>query len=643
MTRFSGSTSRGVNVLLAIFTAVVLAIFLGACGDEPANLDGTGNGNGNGNGNGTGTGTDGPHLELVSTADPIISFSEQIDVQVKYVNGNGNAVPSTLLAFEVVGDRQDTNLSAMNASTGGDGIASVQVTAGVQIVDFSISVSVMDNDAVTPLTVRIRVQPKDTSDYVLRITYGGPIRLQEVRVSLYTTDTECDDLVQSSTEAPSNDSAMQSITVLPDAEGNFHDQPFVAPETATFTYAVARGEPRGDTPEQGRGYFVTFGCNDALPANEAGTATVIEVEMSNLWPETEGTYRLRSDINLIDAIPDDAQETVDAIIGIFEHPGLGILKLIAIAYYEITGPEYEDCGGDDCRALEYWETSPWSYVLDEDADGNIVADGAGIALIGVLDTLVQTALDNAGTFGGTITGIVDAINDLMDNAQNFTMVGDLVITANPDANGSIGAANEVRFNQIDLSWNESDYSFYMRDGALIQAEDVEASVTFNPDDDQGYALEIEPFGLEVHYGDLIIWLVENVVFSRFLEDDDGQPITSFDGFFDSIIDCEAVGVEVENAVGFGADMVEVACDQFADVAVDALESWVRGLTADIGNYVRLATPDGDPCAIGFSDTVVEFKATAFGAVGEECVWDGEVQHSTEASSSEELEGIFWTE
>jgi len=630
------------RALLVLF----LVVFMG-CGDDPVTNTGNGEDDPNDPNNNNNNNNNAPHLVLVSAADPVISFSEQTTIEVQYLDGTDTAVPNAFLNFAIDGAASDTTLSGQNSSTDDTGTAEITVNAGVQVVDFNVIVSVLDNDTVDPLTVRVRVQPKDVSDYILRVSYGGPIRLHEASVALYTTERSCDELTASPTDAPSSDSAFQSLTVRPDAEGNFQDHSFAAPESATFAYAVARGEPRGDDATDGRGYFVTFGCSADIAAVTPGTPTVIEVSMDNLYPEAAGTYSLESEVNLVDAIPDDAQETVDAIIGIFDSPGLGILKLVAIAYDELN-PQ-DDCT-DDCD--EYWERSPFNLLLSENDDGEVIASGTGTVVTALVDGMIDGYLEDpeTGSFTETIANIVDAINDLLENAQNFSLVGDIVINEEADADGELSDVT-VRFNQINLEWDGEIYNFFIRGGVLIDglpadedAEHITGRIRFDPTDDQGYALELDAFGVNIHYGDLIIWLIEDVVFPRFLTDAEGNPMDSFEDFFASIIDCTAIGESVDEQTGLSlGTAVAAACNSFQDIAVAALEDFVRSQSADIGNFVRLATPEAAPCAVQFSDTANEFVMNGFGEAGEMCEWDGEVQTSADATEAEDLEGYFWGE
>ena len=54
-------------------------------------------------------------------------------------------------------------------------------------------------------------------------------------------------------------------------------------------------------------------------------------------------------------------------------------------------------------------------------------------------------------------------------AENFTLQGDLVITSEPDSRGDLGEANEIQYNQITVTWQDTDYSILLRSGSIIEA------------------------------------------------------------------------------------------------------------------------------------------------------------------------------
>ncbi len=604
-----------------------------------------------------------PYLVLLTEAEPLVSFSERVAIRVQFMDGNDNPVSDAFLTFEPQQETADTVLTSRNASTDASGVAETFIEAGVQQVDFDVLVSVFQDDSVEPLTVRVRVQPKDASDYVVRVSYGGPIRLHEVEVLLFEEDVNCEDLVQDPEDAPSRFTAATQLTVRPDAEGNFPDRAFNAPRELRFRHAVARGEPRGNDATEGRGYFVTFGCTDHLEDPVPGQTTIIEVDMHNLWPSTEGTYELFTEMDLLGALPDEVEGWVRATAQVFASPSRGILKLLAIALFEATGPDADTpegqvCTGSGetevCRDLEYWEWFNAEYGLagtvfeceDLRDDGSCglgkVTDG-GIAnvIVELLDGAIYAGLDATGTFGEVVRQVADLINHLFDNLEHFTLHGELVIANEPDEAGSLGNNNSMRFNRLSLTWvagglsgDDVVYDFYIRDGAVVRASDITAAVVFHPELEETYAIAIQPYNLELQYGEIILWLIENVVFPRVF----GPDVDSFDAFLDEIIDCSTLG---DTDIVGGA--LETACNQFTTVAADTLNSFISGLTVDMSNYFNMGTPASRPCPMGFSSTTSEFEISTMGGSEESdwCEWAGEVRFDgDDPLDSEPMEG-FW--
>ena len=353
-----------------------------------------------------------------------------------------------------------------------------------------------------------------------------------------------------------------------------------------------------------------------------------------------GTYRIQSELNLIDAIPDEAQGIVEAIIDIFDRPGWGVLQLVGIAAYAITGPEYDP---DTGRELEWHETSPWDLLVDTDGEGTPAPNTFGSVVVGLLDSAIEAGLDATGEFGAGVRQVVNAINDLFANAQQFTLHGDLVIENDPDAAGQLGDDNEVRYNQLTLQWAGSERTIVLRSGSIIEATDVSGAVVFHPDDviyPETYSLALSQYDIQLNYGDVLIWIVESIVFPELFGDD----INSFDDFFGLIIDCAELETFIEDALGIGGigAAARTACETFRTVAVDALTSWVRDQTADLGNFFTMGTFADNPCHMGFSSTADEFLVTTLGEESDRCEWNARVRFS-EDDEGEPMEGDWFGE
>jgi len=169
---------------------------------------------------------------------------------------------------------------------------------------------------------------------------------------------------------------------------------------------------------------------------------------------------------------------------------------------------------------------------------------------------------------------------------------------------------------------------------VVRASDITAAVVFHPELEETYAIAIQPYNLELQYGEIILWLIENVVFPRVF----GPDVDSFDAFLDEIIDCSTLG---DTDIVGGA--LETACNQFTTVAADTLNSFISGLTVDMSNYFNMGTPASRPCPMGFSSTTSEFEISTMGGSEESdwCEWAGEVRFDgDDPLDSEPMEG-FW--
>jgi hypothetical protein len=642
--------------LLLWCSALVLAAGLAVgCGDDPA----TGTGPGDTGDAGTDTRPDTlpdtpPELRnrlvLVTEPEPSVSFSERVPIQVRYVDPDNAPLPDAFVQFAAQGDTGDTRLSAQNALTDSGGVAETFIQAGVQTLDFEVIISVPSDDTVQPLTVRVRVQPKDASDYIIRVTYDGPVALHRVEVLLYVDDRACNALVRDPRQAPSPDVAWTSLVILPDAEGRIPERGLNVPLNTVFHYAVARAEPT-DGAGRGRGYFVTFGCNDEIPPVDPASATVIEIGMANLWPAVAGTYQLETELDLIDIIPDSFQPIVEMIGEFFTSPGAGLLRIAAFAI------------GGDC----YWNQGVFDALFDCspgpqtcDCTNVVLTSGFGVAAASIIETLVNVgiaALPDA--VGNTIRDVLQGGADVFTNAQNFTMNGSLIVPQNPDAAGLLGDSNSIVFTSIDVTWRGTERRIDLRDRGFLRAQNINGAVVFHPRRVADYALKLDPFDLSLNYGDLLIWIVESIVFPELIGQCTLQSpsflVDSFEDLFTCLVNCEAIGDRIANgdpndpdSTGLGnaiGNAVEAACVQLQLTAVDALENWLSSLTLDLGTYYHMGTPADNPCVMNFAPNSTEFRIQSLGgsALNRRCKWEGEIRFDSNNEESELLDGEWWGE
>jgi hypothetical protein len=447
---------------MALLAAAGLAV---ACGDDPPAgqsqvQEDTGPGEDTGPDVGEDTTPDAgsqARLILLSEPEPSVSFSEEVPIRVLYVDADENPVPDTFIAFTPQGDTADSGLSSQNSATNADGEAEVMIDAGVEEVDFEVIISVFEDDSVEPLTVTVYIQPKGDADYLIRVTYDGPLSLHHVEVLVYDTAGGCAGLTESPTEAPSEDSAWTTLPpIYPSATGELPDRGLNVPTSVALTYAVARAvalDGEGDEQE----YFTTFGCADGIPAPDVTEATVIEIPLHHMWPSMAGTYTITQRLNLIDFVPDEYQGIVEAVGAFFDRPGVGLLQLIALAQ-----------AGD-----AYYDESPWEILfslctepgepeLSCENAGDVVPTTIGIAAGAIVEGLLRTALAAANM--DVVFDILDRASDIYNTAQEFQLEGELVIGKDPDGTGVLEGPNSIAFTELHWYWDGGDSSVTMENG-----------------------------------------------------------------------------------------------------------------------------------------------------------------------------------
>jgi len=469
----------------------------------------------------------------------------------------------------------------------------------------------------------------DDSDYVIRVTYDGAITLHRVEVLLYDTDRACNTLVESPTGSPSTDVAWTSLVILPDPEGEIPDRGLNVPSEVEFHYAVARGEP-GDESGGGKGYFVTFGCNDQIPATDPSQAAVIEISMHNLWPSVEGTYEITTEMDSLEVIPDQFDPVTKAIEGFLKRPGLGLLRLIALA-----------AAGD-----QYWEADPWNRLFKclgpskrnyPYCRGKVLPTRLGKVAARILEKLINTNLSSfPGSSGSSIRRLLSQGSGVFDNVESFSMSGNLVITQDPDASGSLGNSNSIVFNQITWLWEGTERTISLGEESFLRASNIEASIVFHPDRAGVYSLEIKPFDLDLNYGELLTWVLEGIVFPEVI----GEEINSFEDLFAKLVDCATLSdmLNCEGAFAddrncrpgprFVAETIRYGCELMQTSDHQAIESWIASLMQGIDTWYRIGTPSDRPCPMGMAsgEEVSAFEVYTLGgpSMQDLCEWEGKI-------------------
>jgi hypothetical protein len=270
----------------------------------------------------------------------------------------------------------------------------------------------------------------------------------------------------------------------------------------------------------------------------------------------------------------------------------------------------------------------------------VVPSVRGETAAAILEGLIDQAIEALpGSAGDTLRDVLQAGADVFENAERFGLSGDLVITADPDDAGLLGNTSRIAYNQVTWRWSGNDRTIDMRGETLIHGAEIAAAVIFHPADPDPalYSLDLSPFELGLSYGEILIFVLEGVVFPEFIDPE----VESFEDFFTTLIDCadlrDRVAADLGDTVG---SALEAGCEALQVAAIEALQSWIAGLAPGLVTWYQVSTPSDDPCRLSLPGDREHFVIEALGSEIP-CRWTGELR--SEAEEPEPLDGIWWGE
>ena len=537
-----------------------------------------------------------PRLEFVSDQNIRLSFNASEEMQVRYVDGNENPIADARIEFSYDEVRANGSaLRALTARTGDDGIAGVTLVAGGVPADFEVTASIRGDDSVSPITFFVRVTAKEAADYVFQVHYGDdrPLSLQNVDIFLFQGDASCDDIPRNPDEIVG---AIDQVTVFPLADGSFDGYGYEAlPEDIPITYAVAVAYME-DTA-------VGFACNDGPfelgdggdinPEDvEIGQNVIVDLFVTELFPSIQGEYQVEMEFDLIEFLPGTVQDVVRYIGSFFDSPGGTIFDIL------------EDADVFDAEDLPF---------------------GIGDAIAEAIDALLFAFLPPEAI------SVFESGTDIYDALQNIRMQGRIVVFEDVNEFGELAECNEIVLDKLIVNFDTLDDGIFDLRARGYQAAygNFSGWMSVSVDGGVAYQLNIDPFSLDINYGELAVFILEQVVFPLVL----GPEVDSMEDFVRSFIDCEAIAVEV------GWDPIEDLCDTIIDAAVAGLIDFLADQSVDTGSFYVLQTPaEGStapddveileegmrwgPCDLRLNTDGGAFEVDQMGGPGRDrCVWD----------------------
>ncbi len=355
------------------------------------------------------------------------------------------------------------------------------------------------------------------------------------------------------------------------------------------------------------------------------------------YPAVAGTYHISNEM-AIPTLPAGAQPVLAVLDELFVDPGVALLRIFALA----------------ASGESYWEDASWGLLFDEcagagdpsadcTAQGDVVTTLWASIMVDHLLVVTLEGLQALGISGDSVEDVFGRGLGIFQNAKTFTLEGNLVIPQEPDASGLLGTSGTMALNRLTWRWDGGERTLQLRTERIIRASNIAGAVVFHPSDGTTPSLQLEPFALSLNYPELLLRVVEKVIFPTLIDDS----IQSFEDLFTYVFDCELLGdridctgvyaddAECDDSLSFLAAEAETACESLRITAVTALDGW---LTSE-STYAVMQTPTNDPCRILVDSGGGSPTATGLGASTALCPWSAELRD--ESSGVETLVGEWW--
>ena len=493
-----------------------------------------------------------------------VTFGSSIDLKVKYVGEQGQALSGFQVNFTAQGDPAGAMLQASSAQTDAEGIATMPVIGGQAEADFEVEASALKAD---PVSIHVSVRSKDGGDLEVRLAYQGARSLGTVRVSAF-------DLAASPLDCATVDPA------LPGTALGFKD----VTSLGTARLSLDTGKQVGVLAvAQGSGSAIAaWGCNAGPFTIPGGASVAADVELKDVVPTYAGDFTVVSNFDLVEALPVGVQTYIDGMGALFTAPGDTAVQ----------------------------------WLLDLSG-----VDGVPQVVIDVAKGIVQDAFDRytAGTAVGTVFA---AGGDIYTILSAFEVGSTLRFTAEPDEAGVFPAGTITeRWDHAAIDWTagacagSADPNCGRKQWA---AGDVGLTVVANPAASvaSAYNLTIDPHPVTFEYGAVILFVVEHVIL----------PMTvgyeSFDNFIYELLGnegcatcnpgteaqvcCEQFAEATTEAPGMTRDIAKNLCVSGVPAVLAQVKGWVTGLDLDAGDNLTIGTKKADgsastPCVLQDAD------------------------------------------
>ncbi len=571
-----------------------------------------------------------------------------LDLQL--VNADGDPIEDARIDFdrEVAQGGGESDLAADSIFTDADGVASNTISFADEPDQaqgtVEVTATVAGDDDIEELVFRVGISPKNAASYIIEFDHQGQSEPDHVQPLLMDpNDIDCDEATDDffdDLQWPTADVQLPTENVHPGGDIDSAVVPGV--ENNDSFVIVAIGQQEIDAQE----IDVAYGCTDDAPAVSQGVDQNVEVVLNDHIPylahKPEGQrYDVNHQFDLTDALPGPVQQIIDLIATLADNPGEFIIG------------GSDGFGLIDDVLLDFLPDS-----ISDQIDTLLDNDAAVAAAQDFLNDAIENFMPD------WVNDTTVAVGDITSMLQEFTVTGRIYFNEQPipafDGAQAVGLIDEEHtehyWDTLIFQWSLGCEDSPDPDACAqipISANDLgsdQSDIIYGEFDATVFgsdSIAIERHSMTLHYGALLIAVIEQVVLPRLINDN----VTSLDDLFDELGVCsglaDAVGSPGDNLYDAALNM----CQNLQSQATGALYDYVEdALVAEGDDHFRIGTADGEPCSIeqpeyyptsdwpGNPLPFVDTWGQADGEMG--CDWDVEINYSGGSEPDQVIGGEF---
>ncbi len=571
----------------------------------------------------------------------IMSFNQSRDLEIRARRGT---TPVGDLEMKWTISSNPNNSLKLAASTSytlpeGDkkGVASNSVSqSSAQAQQYEVKVVVPGDASIAPLFFDVAVSPKGTVPLTVLYKYSGSRQFDAVTTYLLKQSQSkphlcatIDPMNLPTADLSGPPKSLTQSTVFTNLPG--------LEQEGTQKYTVI-----GIGKDTGNGPILTWGCDDAKATVTLTNATTVQVQLADLPPLWKKKYDVTTKFDLISALPDNVEQWVDIVIGLFTDPAGQLLTTACTFGMDVS------VIGDLCGAV---------YANDPCTEDSCYTS-IGLAIKGLMSELLTDLIKK----NQTASDIFFTGQDVATILTNLELESTYELTEEPNDDGTIVSST------TSTEWHTVTYRWTLGSGC-DPADKSCGKRSFNVQAFQGNAitgnwsgrvdydgaknyLSIDPHQLKIKYGALLLYIIENELLPRLGGDGtDGLPkVDSIEEYLKVLVGgkeclktefegtqtcCEAFADSITSGgTGITTDIAKLGCNAAVPLLDQELTKVFTNLDVDTGNAFQLST---DKCQCYDNDSNMTVDAWGKGEI-EPCHWDTTI---TIGGADVDVQNDFW--